>query len=309
MPNPTDYVPHSPYTDPGPHAALLAAVDPSPSALHAAACATVVHYRGSRDGLRDGQDRDVDLRWLRDILATAVERVPGPLSAPRPVVDQVAGCCRDHSLLTVGVLRQHGVPARTRVGFAGYFTPGFHHDHVVVERWDGQRWVRSDPELDAAHPWGFDPHDLPTGPDAPFLTAARTWQGIRAGRLDPSLFGVDPSLPDVGGTPFVRWYVLLELAHRQRDEVLLWDVWETWGEAGEHGFEPAPCPHDELDAQVDEIADLLLRADDGDAAAEAELDRRYATDARLRPDGRVLTLSPTGRLGDTDLEARTTTWR
>lgn len=53
--------------------------------------------------------------------------------------DRFVGCCRDFSLLFVAALRGRGVPARTRIGFAGYFAPDFHHDHVVAELWDGHR--------------------------------------------------------------------------------------------------------------------------------------------------------------------------
>ena len=65
---------------------------------------------------------------------------------------------------------------------------------------------------------------------------------------------------------------------------------------------------DDADVLADEIADLLLRADAGDVAAEDELADRYAGDARLHPGPRVRTLSPLGREGWTDLAARTTTW-
>lgn len=67
------------------------------------------------------------------------QRFAAPLTDPRPQLDRVAGCCRDHSLMLTAMLRQRGVPARTVIGFAGYFTPPFHHDHVVVDYWDGTR--------------------------------------------------------------------------------------------------------------------------------------------------------------------------
>jgi hypothetical protein len=34
------------------------------------------------------------------------------------------------------MLREAGIPARARAGFAGYFTDGFFDDHWVVEVWD-----------------------------------------------------------------------------------------------------------------------------------------------------------------------------
>jgi hypothetical protein len=220
-----DYARQSAFSDPGEHAGLLASLDPTPAALGAAVCSAVVHYRADNPVLTDEQRADIDRRWADRILDAAVARQSGPLHAARPLSRQVAGCCRDHTLLSVATLRAHGFPARSRVGFAGYFEPGFFHDHVVVEHWDGGAWVRWDPELTDDGTWGFDVHDMPTGPDSPFPTAAEVWRAIRAGQVDPASYGADRRVPELGGTAFVRAYVFLELAHRMRDEVLLWDAW------------------------------------------------------------------------------------
>ncbi|WP_456846752.1 transglutaminase-like domain-containing protein [Cellulomonas sp. P5_C6] len=303
MPELADYATHSRYSDPGPHGALLAAVAPDPGALHQAACSTVIHYRAGVEQLSPGQDADIDLRWLSAVLEEAQQRSAGPLSAPREPGRQIAGCCRDHTLFAVAVLREHGIPARSRVGFSGYFRPGFHHDHVVGEYWDGSRWVRFDPELNMAENWfGFDSHDMATGLGAPFETAAEVWLAHRRDGLDVSMYGVDPSMPELCGPEFVRGYVVTELAHRQRDELLLWDV---WGDT----LPGTPTPADELDRLADEVAALLVAADAGDDAAEAELAQRYAGDPRLQPGAAVVTLSPTGRVGDADLVAKVNRWR
>ncbi|WP_426594531.1 transglutaminase-like domain-containing protein [Cellulomonas sp. McL0617] len=299
MPNLDAYAMHSPFSDPGPYAGLLDALATDTGSIQQAACNAVIHYRGAADALYAGQDADIDLRWLSEILRVTQERSPAPLTQPRAPHEQVAGCCRDHTLFAVAVLRQHGIPARSRVGFAAYFRPGFHHDHVVAERWDGTRWVRFDPEL-ADTDWPFDTHDLDTGLGAPFETAAEVWLAHRSG-VDVSSYGVDPSLPFLTGPGFVRGYVVGELAHRQRDELLLWDV---WGDT----LPDNPRPAEELDALADEVATLLVAADAGDQAAERELEDRYATDPRLHASD-VVTLSPVGRVGDTDLSARVTRWR
>ncbi|ARU51160.1 hypothetical protein CBR64_06300 [Cellulosimicrobium cellulans] len=115
------YAAHSPYSDPRHHAPLLAAVAPDPASLHAAVNHAVVHYRAGETAPTPAQCADVDRRWVASILDAATERAPGaPLAATRPADAQVGGCCRDHSLLAVAVLREHGVPARTRLGFADY---------------------------------------------------------------------------------------------------------------------------------------------------------------------------------------------
>ncbi len=150
----------------------------------------------------------------------------------------------------------------------------------------------ADTEVEATEAWpGFDPLDLPLG-EATFQSAAQVWTRYRAGEIDPDTYGVAADLPFKGGW-FIRNYVIQELAHRQRDELLLWDLWGTMSEKldGDLGL-------------IDEVAQLLLAADGGDEAAEQKLTDRYASDARLRPAERVLSASPRGVLDDVDLHAR-----
>jgi hypothetical protein len=290
----------SPFSDPGRHAALL---DPLPTAfgpLSAVVRNVLVHYRGTSVPLSPAHLDEIDNRWVERILATDRSRFDTPLDAPRPEERRVAGCCRDFTLLSVATLRHHGVPARSRVGFAGYFAAGYHHDHVVAEYWDGGRWVTADAQLG---PDGdlFDPYDLPalTGgaarTDAPFVSAARVWTAHRRGEVDADRYGVGPDLP-FGGAWFVRNYVVMELAHRMGDELLLWDGWGAM--RNELGTDLAV---------IDEVAALLLAADAGDAAADRELAARYAADARLHPSPRVTCHSPTGVLRHVDLTTREST--
>ncbi|ROS23021.1 transglutaminase-like domain-containing protein [Cellulomonas sp. PhB150] len=304
------YATHTAFSDPGSHADVLASVEPQPEAIHAAATALVVHYRGQADRVTDAMRDDIDLRWLAAILDTAAARAPIVAGAPREVGEQVAGCCRDHTLVGLGVLRQHGIPARSRVGFAGYFDPGFHNDHVVVEHWDGSRWVRFDAELGTVG-FDFDTRDLPQGPRAPFETAAEVWVAGRGGNLDASSYGVDRGMPWLCGMGFVRGYVFLELAHRQGDELLLWDEFGARAAGLPADVSPVGAVRDEVEADdlADEIAVLLVQADAGDEDAEAELAARYETDPRLNPRAGLVALTPHDRVGDVDLATRTTRWR
>ncbi|MET8234193.1 transglutaminase-like domain-containing protein [Micromonospora sp. NPDC005298] len=275
-----DYRQHSPYSDPGRHAALLDAVPADIASVAATVRNVIVHYRAGGVELPPDRLEEVNCRWVDRILDADQSRFPLPLAAERPAVDRVAGCCRDHTLLSVAMLRQHGVPSRSRVGFASYFVPGWHHDHVLVEYWDGHRWVWADPELDLAGDWGFDGYDI--DPKAGlFDSAARVWSAYRAGTIDPEVYGVSPELP-IRGDCFIHDFVLIELAHRQKDELLLWD-----------GFGAMTDDLSTADLTlVDEIAALLLAADEGDEAAEKALADRYAGDARLRPGSRVRSISP-----------------
>ncbi|MDG4767948.1 transglutaminase-like domain-containing protein [Solwaraspora sp. WMMD406] len=296
-----EYRRQSRWSDPGPYAALL---DPLPSTIPQLTTVVrnlVVHYVASGERFAPDRLAEIDLRWIARRLAVDQDRFDAPLARPRPVPDRVAGCCRDFTLTTVAALRHHGVPARSRVGFAGYFLPDFHVDHVVVEHWNGARWIRTDAQLDPAAGWPFDPADLPrpvvATPEGEregepgFATAAQVWTAYRRGEVDPDRYGVSPHLP-LRGPWFLRNYVLHELAHRQRDELLLWDNWGAMSQD----------PDAEVEL-VDEIATLLLAADgDGDAAAaERELSRRYAADERLRPIGEIVCHSPTGSVTTMDL--------
>lgn len=317
MPAPTlfDYSDHSPYSNPGNHAGYFSELSTDPEELHQFVCTAVVHYRAGGPQLTETQRFDPDRRWLTSILDAAEMRAP--LDGPRTQAQQVAGCCRDHTLLALGVLRTHGISARSRIGFATYFVPNWRSDHVVGERWDGDRWVRFDPELDQKD-FDFDVNDMPTGAGAPFVTAAEAWLAIRAGTADPAVFGVDPELPGLSGRDFVRDYVLLEVAHRHRDELLLWDLWgprlrsPVVGEAAggsvaarvqDAALPGADVSEAELDSIADELAYLLVAADSGDEEAADQLAELYREDVRLHPGERVLTLSPTGHVGITDLAA------
>ena len=310
---PARWATHSPYSDPGRHAGLLTAVSPDPSAIHLAATNLILHYRSRFDALSQEQRDDIDARWLEVLLDRDLERHRAPLTVPRPEATRLAGCCRDHTLFAVGVLRAHGVPARSRVGFAGYLVDGFRVDHVVAERWDGDARVRFDPAL-PADGWAFDPHAIPTGEGAPFETAAEAWRAHRAGRTDLSAYGVGPGIP-VGGPTFVRDYVVGEAAHRLGRELLLWDLWggmapQVHGESGE----PPVEADEEMLAVVDHLAEVLVRADaeaaepGGFGPAEDELVAFVAANPLVDPGTAVATADPLERCGLTDLRLRRTRW-
>ncbi|NUT36024.1 MAG: transglutaminase domain-containing protein [Hamadaea sp.] len=301
-----DYAKHTGYTDPGEHAALLDGLPADVPSIAEAVRNVLLHYRASGLELTAEHLLEVNNRWVERILAADQSRHPKPLAEPRPYAEHVAGCCRDYTLLSVAALRHKGIPARSRIGFASYFAEGFHHDHVVTEYWDGSRWIWTDTQLDPADThWAFDTTDMPRpGIGAPFATAAQVWTAIRGGGIDGASYGVDPDLP-IRGPWFVFDYVLLELAHRQGDEVLLWD---GWGIMSDRFGDDLSTGDPEHLALVDRIAELLLAADDEDAAtagaAEKELAALYAADARLRPGDKVACMTPNGDEYAVDLRTR-----
>ena len=284
-----EYARHSAYSDPGAYAHRLDELPTDIPALTDAVRNTIVHYRS---GVELPPDRlaEIDSRWVDRILATDQGRHPMPLTEPRAETERVAGCCRDFTLLTVAALRQHGIPARSRVGFATYFFEGFNVDHVITEIWDGGRWRFVDAQIGPDPMWPMDVQDIPLAMGADpgekplFYTAAQAWAAYRRGDTDPMTFGVHPELPHLCGVGFLAGEVVIELTHRLRDELLLWDLHGIVGNEGDVS--------EETKAFLDEIADLMLRADLGDGQAEAELRGRYENDDRLRPGETVFCFSP-----------------
>lgn len=286
-PVPSDWIAQTTFSDPGEHAALFDEVPPTPEAIGTVVRSLLAHYRADAEHLPASSREDVDLRWVAAQLAVDQQRHPGlPLTAQRAIGDRLQGCCRDHTLLAVAILRHHGIPARSRVGFADYFQPDWHHDHVVAEMFDGRRWRRFDPEVGTEFGLLPDPLDLDTGPDAPFTTAAEAYLGLRGGTVDTATYGVAPGHP-LAGAEFVLSEIFWELAHRFGDELLLWDAW---------GAIPPPgkAHEEELLAMLDEVAAQLVAADAGDMQAESALRERYLSDPRLHPGAAVMQFSPVG---------------
>lgn len=275
-----NYAEQTTYSDPGAHAALFDALPADVLGLTTVIRNLVIHYRGGGIEFTGERYEEINHRWVEAMLATDQKRNGTALAVPREPVDRIVGCCRDYTLLTVSALRHKGIPARSRIGFSSYFAQGFNHDHVVVEYWNGDRWVMVDSQLEPGPPWDFDPQDMEPGW---FRSAAEVWLGFRSGALDDGDFGVDPALPLRGGW-FIRNYVFFQLAHLQGDELLLWDAW---------GAQTGTLEDADLEL-TDEIATLLVASDNGDAAASDVLAARYAEDPRLHPGDRVTQLSPAG---------------
>ncbi|MGW0231983.1 transglutaminase domain-containing protein [Actinopolymorpha singaporensis] len=287
-----DWSRHSRYSDPGRFASLLDAVPTDIPGLSAVARNVIVHYRASGHELPAATRKDVNSRWLAAMLETDQKRHGKPLTEFREPTEQVQGCCRDHTLFCVGVLRQHGIPARSLVGFSDYSGQGYSNDHVIVEAYDArlERWVRFDPEIPEPIDGLPTPHDVPAGADAPFRTAAEVWKGCRTGSLNPNQFGTGPG-SELGGMWFIHNYVLLQLAHRYGDELLLWDWWGAMSLPG--------GPDDATLELLDDLADQLISVGSTGPPADSNspdvlLRERYRGDKRLHPGRSVTQYSPYG---------------
>jgi hypothetical protein len=276
-----DYATQTVFSSPGPFGELFDALPADIPGIAAVTRNLLIHYRAGGIEFTGERLAEIDNRWVSAILSVDQRRNGTALAVPREPVDRVVGCCRDFTLLFVSALRHRGIPARSRLGFADYFAEGFHHDHVVAEYWNGDRWVLIDAEMDPAK-FSFDVADLPPGR---FRSAAEVWLGYRSGELDGNLFGANPDphapLPLLGGW-FIRTYVHYQLAHLNGDELLLWDIW---------GDMAPTLDGADLDL-TDRVAQLLVAADNGDEAAAKEADELYRTTPALTFTGRVRTISP-----------------
>lgn len=272
------YSQHSHYAD------LLASVPSDLARVSAVAQNTIAHYRFSKVPLPASSNDDINARWLSRILEIDQDRHTKPLHQDRAETDRVQGCCRDQVLLAIGILRQHGIPARSRVGFAEYFRSDRPQDHVVAEAWLNDRWVRFDPGVPGPREKLANPHDISTGVDSPFLTAAAAWAGYRQHGRSIDDLGIRIPSANFTGARFVLTYLIMDVAHRFGDELLLWDFWGAM-----------PLPGRDIDLQLgDELADLVLRADAGDLEAENHLERIHHTDARVRPGTQIQQFCPRG---------------
>ena len=228
------YATHSTFSAPGELADHYADLPHDPTQLARISRDLLIHrMEGDLFGHTHPADRlhnDAETRYIDDILRLLVTRNNAPLHVRREAEDRFVGTCRDFSLLLCSFLRQAGIPARIRSGFADYFgSDGFHCDHVVTEYWDEERgWLFADSQLAdpaiTAH-WNadFDPMDVPRDR---FLVAGKAWQAIREGGADPKTFGLHP--PQEGpfwGERFVAGNIRLDLAALNKVETLLWDEW------------------------------------------------------------------------------------
>ena len=300
-----DYTQHSPYTAPGAQSDWLEDAPTTVAGIRRLVSGLVFHYRAAGDpAYRDfaaPRLDEIDLRYASAILGRLRELQPDAITAERSLPNRVLGCCRDFTLLFVTLARQAGIPARMRVGFAGYFVDGWGIDHVVAEVWDAAegRWMLVEPQVDD----GFvdavtnAPLDLLDVPRDRFLVGADAWRLARTGAIDHDRFVVEPQNP----TPFLRSWPYLEhnlavdLAALNGCELVLWDAWGPLEELTDPARPSFEVSGRRL-AELDELAMALSAATRPDASpaesarAVAEV---YTSSDFVVPDS-VLTLSPLG---------------
>ncbi len=220
----------------------------------------------------EGRKAESHIRPVERMLDRVLAIDDRPLAVARPVDGRLVGICHHFALFLVAMLRAKGVPARYRCGFGAFFNPPYFEEHLICEYWSAaeRRWILGDAQLDEVWrrelKFAFDPLDVPRDR---FLTASDAWTQCRAGKAEPSKFGI--FVGDLRGLWFVAGELVRDVAALNNMEMLPWDVWGA-----------IPRPGQELDddqlAFFDRLA-VLTRAPD---ASFAELRALYEGDERLR---------------------------
>ena len=275
------YAEQSRFSDPGRHAALLEAL-PSDAAGVARAIQGLILYEHVAQpfygcALSAERRGESHIRPMEKIIDAILALDSQALTIARPPERRLVGICRHYMLLAEAIFRQHGIPARGRVGFGAYFNPGKFEDHWVCEYWRAGegRWALMDAQIDPI--WVRNlaiRHDVLDTPRDLFLAASDAWRRCRSGELDPRAFGIEFS--KLRGLWFIAGNLIGDFAALNGDEILPWDV---WGAKPPVNAELSP----EQLAYFDDLARLLA---DPDAHFD-EIRRRYRADQGLQFPERV----------------------
>jgi len=155
----------------------------------------------------------------------------------RPPEKRKVSICRDWAVLLVSILRHQRVPARLRIGFAGYFmSPKPKYvDHRIAEYWNREldHWVLVDAMIDDVRRkrlnLKFDTLNIDSG--SSFLLAGDVWQRCRAGEADPEKFG---DSPDDTGMPPIRYALLHDFDALNKVELVGFDTFHNLINKPEH---------------------------------------------------------------------------
>lgn len=223
----TYYAQHGSFSNPGIHAPQMMNVSTKIEDLCKVVQGFLLHIHwAEKYGIPKKKIRqdETELRHVSRMLARGLEIDPRPIPSTRLPMKRLIGNCRHFSVLLTALLRQHGIPARARCGFARYFKSGYHEDHWICEYWSSkrQRWTLVDAQLDelqiAELKLSFDPINVPRDQ---FLVAGQAWQLCRHKHVNPETFGIF----DMRGLWFVRDNLVRDVAALNKMPLLPWDAW------------------------------------------------------------------------------------
>ena len=218
---------HTIWSDPGPWRSRVGELPEDPRAIPDALENFIIHHaiaRAMSFGVPESAETDRNLRSVARLFEAIVSRDARPLGEHRQLQNYLYGTCHDFALLAVTALRERGVPARLRVGYAGYFIPDRWEDHWICEYYTDGRWAVLDPQLGPQARAGLEiKFPIADVPSAAWRSAASIWRAIQAGTVDASSCGV--SFAEIRGAWFVAAAVLRDAAALAGIECLPWDYW------------------------------------------------------------------------------------
>jgi Transglutaminase-like superfamily len=218
---------HTLWSDPQTHRARLLELPADAAALPDVLEGFVIHHviaRALGSGVPPAAEKDRNLRLVSHLIGEAVQRDPRSLAKHRALSDYLYCTCHDFALLAASTLRERGIPARLRVGYASYFVAGRWEDHWVCEHRTGAKWAVLDAQLGTrARAELRISFDITEVPQTAWRSAASIWGGIRSGEIDPATCGV--SFAGISGAWFVAAAVLRDAASLAGIECLPWDYW------------------------------------------------------------------------------------
>ncbi len=251
------------YARPGPTTRLDAYADPlselpsDPAELAGVVRGLILH-QGLVAGRELPSERFADRERVgaASVLQGVLSLDASPLLSQRPPERRMVGYCYHFAVLHCAFLRAKGVPARARCGFAAYYRNGAWIDHWIVEYWNGDAWIRIDPDsardVVAAHEF----HD-----------AGTAWRLCRAGHEDPFRHGNY----EQWGWGELRGSLVADLGALNKVEVGDWETWCDWLEV-----EAREQPNARLDSKLDALAERV----GGDLEG---LRKIFGDDPHLRP--------------------------
>ncbi len=248
------YSTQSETTAPGKYVGLYAQLPDDVRGMCEALHGTCIHvFHAGRYGvsLDEAHRNQTRVSRVEDILEVIYGRDRRPLVVPREPERRFVANCRQYAVLLCSMLRNKGVAARVRCGFATYFPGMVRMDHWICEYWnavDG-RWIMVDPQLDVVQvdemDISVDPLDLPPGA---FLTAGEAWRRCRERIDDPNRYGIG----EIYGMWFIRDNVVRDFMALNKREVMPWDC---------VGFMGKRTTSDASRDLTDRLADLSLHPD------------------------------------------------
>jgi hypothetical protein len=287
------YIPQSPITDPDEHANLFISLPCDIAALCKVIQGLLLHETDGKlfeYAIPKERMQETNLRYVRQMLARILELDNCPLAQARPPDKRLVVSCRDFAVMLCGMLRQHKIPARLRIGFSTYTYPisGFHGDHSLLEYWHAglNKWCLVDARTSPfhiqqkRHTIDFNIYDVPHDR---FFFAGKVWRLCRSGQMDPNSFGFG-LINRVQGWWYIRNKVLQDMAALNKREPLLWDVWGMMLRQ-----EPGEMPTLAQQLLVDEIAELTFVSMNENISA---IQAVYAGDAELRVPQKIIACSP-----------------